>query len=71
MAYSKREDQEDVTIEFDEIVRDEPGDAATLYNFSGEEIWIPKSQISHEDLSADGSGSICIPRWLASKKGLE
>jgi len=71
MSWGKKEDYEDVTVEFDEVMRDEKEDAAVLYNCSGEHVWLPRSQISHEDVSSDGSGCVCIPRWLARKKGLD
>ena len=71
MARFNQEDFEDVTVEFDSIIRNEDADNAVLYNFGGEHIWLPRSQISNEDVQSDGSGCVCIPRWLARKKNLD
>jgi hypothetical protein len=48
-------------------------DAAALYDFgTGEDIWIPKSQILDEGDYDSGEDEqwIEIPEWLAYEKGL-
>lgn len=64
--------EEDAVCSFDEIVK--VTELAILYDFGGEQIWIPKSQIidSEEVLNRFGvvSGKITIPFWLALDKGL-
>lgn len=39
---------------------------AKLFRIHDEEIWLPKSQIKDEN-----DEIVAIPKWLASKKGLE
>lgn len=62
---------ESVWVDFDE--KKTITDDAILFDFDGEEIWIPRSQILDEDFDDDGSkkhGSIEIPEWLAEDRGL-
>jgi len=60
-----RYDNEIITIQADRKVRDNANDAAILFDFDGEEIWLPRSQIEIVDLEID------IPLWLATEKGIE
>ena len=54
---------DDVTIDFDELKHET--DSAVLVEIDGEDIWIPKSQITTmSDFDLD------IPEWLAIEKGL-
>jgi len=60
-----RYDNEIITIQADRKVRDNAVDAAILFDFDGEEVWLPRSQIEVVDLEID------IPLWLAIEKRLE
>lgn len=61
---------EPVEIDVDEVKA--VTDKAVLCLISGEEVWLPWSQISESNIQEKGdSGWIVIPQWLADKKGLE
>jgi hypothetical protein len=49
-------------------------DRAVLFVIEGEEVWIPKSQISPDDVDqyepGDGDGSVSVSEWIANEKGL-
>ena len=55
-----------------EVVKAETYLAILCLFESGDELWIPKSQI-HDDsevYAKDHSGELVIPEWLAEEKGL-
>lgn len=55
--------------EYDELVHET--DDALLLSIEGEEIWLPKLELSDEPLKIDKDDQVVgIPRWLAKKKGL-
>lgn len=58
-------EQETVWVAFDERVT--VTDSAVLFDFDGEQVWIPRSQIFDED---EADSSIEIPQWLAEDRGL-
>lgn len=58
---------ETTTLIFDEILHET--DNAILFDFGGEEAWIPKSQI-HNDPYNDGS-EVEVSAWFVEKEGLE
>lgn len=41
-------------------------DAAWLFKYEGEEVWLPKSQCEWDE----GAGVMKIPEWLLIKQGL-
>ena len=45
-------------------------DAALLVSDAGEEVWIPKSQITEEIPMSGNTSQLEIPEWLALEKGL-
>jgi hypothetical protein len=45
---------------------------AKCYLLDGQHLWIPKSQIVHEDEDESGrETSMTLPEWLVIEKGLE
>lgn len=65
-----REEKEPVS--FDDIKCERATGKAILVEISGEEYWIPKSQI-HEDSEVydEGhEGTLIITHWIAEQKGL-
>lgn len=46
--------------------------AALLCNIEGEEIWMPKSQITDDSevYKMDTEGDLVITEWIAEQKGL-
>ena len=45
---------------------------AILIEYEGEEIWLPKSQVSESEQYETGDCcTISISRWLAEERGLE
>lgn len=58
------ETTEHIDVDFYEMKHETP--QAKLFDFgTGEDVWIPTSQIEYED-----SETIRIPMWLAEEKGL-
>lgn len=53
-------------IIYDEIMRQT--DKAIQYEINSKKVWIPISQIGHEDL---GNHIVELPIWLIEAKGLE
>lgn len=47
-------------------------DKGLLVEYEGEEIWIPKSQITEDsEVTEEGDeGILAIPEWLAEEKGM-
>lgn len=52
----------------------EPNEGALLCEIGGEEIWMPKSQISDDSEVYDGDmnseGTLIVTRWIAEQKNL-
>jgi hypothetical protein len=44
-------------------------DKALLIVSDGQECWLPKSHIEY-DKDADEAGTVHLPEWLATKRGL-
>ena len=68
---SKRDSGSTFDVEVEEVLKETP--MALLVKLeSGEDIWIPKSQISDDSevWKADQIGKLVIPEWLAKEKGL-
>ena len=57
-----------VTLTYDRIVRET--EAASLYEFDGVEVWLPKSQVEDSPSTTDEGGEIELPEWLATRNGL-
>lgn len=60
-----------VHLDVDEIVRET--DAAFLVRLDdGEEVWLPKSQISSPETLAEGDCdvTVSVTEWIAKEKGL-
>jgi len=61
-------DQEPVTVDYFEIVRETA--AAVLLKMEddifAERIWVPKSQVSFNEIAR----TVTMPEWLALEKGL-
>ena len=45
-------------------------DKSILWSDGEQDVWIPKSQITSQNLSADGSGTIFVKEWFLKKEGL-
>ena len=60
------------SVTFSDVTVVRESDAALLCNIEGEEIWIPKSQITDDSevYKADTEGDLVITEWLAEQKGL-
>lgn len=60
-----------VHVDVDEIKRET--DSAFLVVVDGEEIWLPKSQISDPDSYNEGDTNctVSVTKWIAREKGLE
>lgn len=56
---------EQVMIRYTDILRE--SEKAVLFDFAGEELWLPKSQI---EIKKDES-VVWVAKWLADKNGLE
>lgn len=58
-----------VHLDVDEIKRET--DKAFLVVIDGEEVWLPKSQVSNSDDYSEGDVDCCmsITEWLANEKG--
>ncbi len=65
MAYNHGNDL--VSIQYDELIDSRETDKAYLFHIDDEEVWLPKSQV--EDIR-ETENVVCIPLWLAKKKGL-
>ncbi len=61
-----------IHVEFDAVKK--VTEKAILFVIDGEEVWLPISQISPEDVDSyaegDGEGSVSITDWIAHEKGL-
>jgi hypothetical protein len=62
-------------IEVAIVVKRSTPKAILVNHGAGEEVWIPKSQISDwcdgpDDEPGEGTTSIFIPEWLAIEKGM-
>lgn len=59
-----------VHIDVDRIVRET--DAAFLFEIDGEEVWVPKSQVSDPDdyEAGDENVSVSVTAFIAREKGL-
>ena len=57
-----------VAIAYDELIDHRETEKAYLFVITGEEYWLPKSQV--EDI-LETANQVIIPRWLANKKGLK
>lgn len=62
----------DKWVSFEDVEVKKETDKAILCDIEGEEIWIPKSQISDDSevYEEDTSGTLIISRWLAKEKDL-
>ena len=45
-------------------------DKAILLSDGEKDIWVPKSQITGQNLNQDGHGTIMVKEWFAKKEGL-
>jgi len=54
-----------VEVEYGEILHST--DDAILFDFEGEEIWLPRKLIENHDRS---NNLLEIPEWLAEKEGI-
>ncbi|MFH1083387.1 MAG: hypothetical protein V1751_08355 [Pseudomonadota bacterium] len=55
-------------IIYDKILMDRPHLKAIRFDFAGNKIWIPRSQIKNHDLMKQ---TVDIPQWLIEADGLE
>lgn len=61
----------DKTFELACLRKAETYKAVLIVDFaSGEEIWIPISQVSEMHFNSKGEGTIVISEWIARQKGL-
>lgn len=47
-----------------------PNAVLLLDHATGEEIWIPLSQVDEMHFDPDGNGEVVMTAWIAKKKGL-
>lgn len=59
-----------VHLDVDEVLRET--DKAFLLLIDGEEVWVPKSQVSDADKyeAGDTDVTVSVTTWLAEQKGL-
>lgn len=62
----------DPTVSLRDVVCKKETDAALLCIINGEEVWIPKSQVSDDSevYAEDHEGTLVISEWIANQRGL-
>lgn len=45
-------------------------DKAILWSDGEQDVWIPKSQITSQNLDSGGAGTIFVKEWFLKKEGL-
>ena len=59
-----------IHIDFDDITK-ETDNAFLVVLEDGEQVWLPKSQISDaDDYEVGDSGTMSITEWIAEQKGI-
>lgn len=62
----------DPTVSLPNVICKRETDAALLCEIKGEDLWIPKSQISDDSevFEDGGQGTLIVSEWIALQKGL-
>ena len=65
--YLMSEDSEDVTVAYDELIRDDDAKNTILFRIGDDDVWLPRGEIRAHD---EDDKCVTIGRWLAYDRDL-